>query len=407
MRRRQEPAADHQFLMQLFAAAQPDRLDLDIAIGVGLIADRITRRLDHLPRQIADQYRLTHVEHIDLTAIGIGTGQEHQPGRFLHRHEIARDIGMGHRHRAAARNLVLKQRHHRAGGAEHIAEPHHGKGGQGRARRQILHHQFGQPLAGPHDVGRPHRLVGRHQNEPADPDLACLSRDGGGAQHIVGHADQRVKFNQWHMFIGGGMQHHVDLMVGQHAAHDALIGDRSQQRHQVGTGFFGQRAQVLIDGIKRQFRQFEQHDPLRAAGHHLAAQFRPDGAARAGHQHRFPGIGFGPAQHLAVQPGTAQQAVRQNRAQLVNQSLFADQLGERRQGLHLQPQFLQPPGDLALLGLRQRRHRQQHPVDVAFPRDVADPHRAMHLEPRHGHALHGDIVIDKGHRLYRLVRFQR
>ena len=86
--------------------------------------------------------------------------------RLRQRHEVARDVGVRDRHRAAARDLLAEARDHAAGAAEHVAEAHEHE--LRAAVLQALAHDLRQPLGRAHHVGRVDRLVGRHEHELLD-----------------------------------------------------------------------------------------------------------------------------------------------------------------------------------------------------------------------------------------------
>ena len=178
------------FFIQLLAGAQARILDFDIHVGAQ------TRELDQISRKRVDLYGGAHVEHEDLPALRIDSRLQDKRGSFRDRHEVANDIGVRDRHRAALCDLLLKARHDRAVAAEDIAEAHGHKlgfrifGGLHDLahtaalvaavhvkRRQLvrlavadlaaerLNDHLAQALGRAHDVRGVHRLVGRDQNK--------------------------------------------------------------------------------------------------------------------------------------------------------------------------------------------------------------------------------------------------
>ena len=89
-----------------------------------VVADAQAGEADHVVGQVEDADRLAHVEHEDFAALPHRAGLDHKLRRLGNQHEVARDVGMRHRDRPAAGNLLAKDRHHAAGGIEHVAEPH-------------------------------------------------------------------------------------------------------------------------------------------------------------------------------------------------------------------------------------------------------------------------------------------
>ena len=73
-----------------------------------------------------------------------------------------------------------------------------------------------------------------------------------GAKNIVGQTRQRVGLDQGHMFIGGRMQHHLDIIITQNPAHLTRVRDRPQDWHQIDLAALDQLGQFLMNSVKRQ-----------------------------------------------------------------------------------------------------------------------------------------------------------
>ena len=58
--------------------------------------------------KIDDFHRLAHIEHEEVAALGQRAGHQNQTGRLGDGHEIAGDVGVGHRDRAAVGSLRLE-----------------------------------------------------------------------------------------------------------------------------------------------------------------------------------------------------------------------------------------------------------------------------------------------------------
>ena len=158
----QHVVADQQLLVQLFARAQAGAADLHVALRVALVAHLQAGQVNHAPRQVDDAHRLAHVQHEHVAALPHRPGLDHQLRGFGDGHEIAGNVGVRQRHRAAAGDLLLEQRHHRAGAAQHIAKAHHHKAGTAARRVARLQRQLGQALGGAHHIRWPHRFVSRN-----------------------------------------------------------------------------------------------------------------------------------------------------------------------------------------------------------------------------------------------------
>ena len=273
-------AAGEQFFVQFFAWTQTGKLDAHLLFGE-------TRQTDHLAREVDDFDRITHVENEDLAARTHQPGLQHQLRRLRDRHEIAHDIRVGHRDRAAARDLLAEFRNDAASGAEHIAEAHHDEPRPGR-RIERLAHQLGQPFRCAHYIGWIDRLVGRNQDEPG-----CARIDRGttgdiGAKRVVGQRLPSVfVFHQRHVFVGGSVKYRhrpVQCHQRRDARAVAHVGNRAHQR-QGGR----ETLQFLTHGVQRQFAALDQHQLLRLEACDLPHQFGSNRATGTGNHHGVAG----------------------------------------------------------------------------------------------------------------------
>ena len=130
-------------------------------------------KLHHQARQIVDLDRLAHVEHEHLAAGRHGAGLDDQFGGFRDRHEVADDLGVRDGHRTAGCDLLAEAADDGAGAVEHVAEADHREDGADvRLGGVRLQDQLAEALACPHDVGRPHCLVGRDEHAALDAQVA-------------------------------------------------------------------------------------------------------------------------------------------------------------------------------------------------------------------------------------------
>ena len=114
-----EALLGHQlFFIELFARAQTDIPDLDIHIGLQ------AGKADQVAGQGVDLHGRAHIKDKNLTAVGISARQHDQAHCLGHRHEIANDVRMRHRDRAAAGDLFLEDGDDRTVAAQDIAEAH-------------------------------------------------------------------------------------------------------------------------------------------------------------------------------------------------------------------------------------------------------------------------------------------
>ncbi len=66
-------------------------------------------QMHHTPRQVDNAHRFAHVQHKHIAAFTHRASLQHQLRCFGNRHEVACDIGMGQRNRAAAHDLFFKE----------------------------------------------------------------------------------------------------------------------------------------------------------------------------------------------------------------------------------------------------------------------------------------------------------
>ena len=169
----------HQKLfIKFLARPQPREFDLDI------FSHTETGELDQILRQRQNLHRLSHIQHEDLTALSVSPRLQNQRNSLRDRHKITYDIRMRYRNRAAGCNLPAKQRNHAAVAAEHVPETHRHKFRIIMLVKSLDDH-LTDPLAGPHDIGRIHRLIRGDHDEPLH--TAHRRRLGRlkGAEHIV------------------------------------------------------------------------------------------------------------------------------------------------------------------------------------------------------------------------------
>ena len=257
------------FFIELFAGAQAgiDNLDIDIRF--------IASELDQIAGEGIDLHRGAHIEDEDFAAVGIGAGQHDEGDGFLHRHEIADDIGMGNRDRAAFFDLLFEDGNHRTVGAQDVAEAHSHEFGSdipesilrdrivrsdvGIKRRNLgcsagfdlfvkrLDDHFAQTLAGTHDVDRIDRLVRADQDEA----LTAVQHGGigraVGAEGIILNGLAGAVFHEGHMLVGRSMVDDLRAVGMENLCQAAAVTDRTNKRDQVKVRVF--LLQLQLDGI--------------------------------------------------------------------------------------------------------------------------------------------------------------
>src|SRR5690606_28108073 len=132
-----------------------------------ILPDAEARKLDEIPRQIDNLHRLTHVEDKDLAPLAEYGGLQDELHRLGNGHEEALDIGVGHRDRPAAGDLLAEGEDDAAPAAEDVAEPDRDVGPAGLAGR-LVDQQLGDALGYAHHAGRVDGLVGGDHHKMLD-----------------------------------------------------------------------------------------------------------------------------------------------------------------------------------------------------------------------------------------------
>ncbi len=111
-------------------------------------------------RKFGDAYWLAHIENINSPTFAHRCCLQHQLRCFRNRHEISRHVRMSHRHRAAARHLLLKLRYDATGAPRTLPNLTTIIAVSDGSRLQPLANHFRKTFRRAHYVGRPDCLVG-------------------------------------------------------------------------------------------------------------------------------------------------------------------------------------------------------------------------------------------------------
>ena len=229
------------FFVEFLAVAQPCVFYLDVLC---------TTELDHALGQIGNLHGSSHVEYEYLSALAHRAGFEHQLAGFRDEHEVADDVGMGHRDGPAVLDLFAEKGNHRTAGAEHVAEA------SGHKLRlslmasfldglvETLHIDFADAFRTAHHVRRIHGLVGADHHELLHAVFHGQVGHDLRAFHVVLNALAGIVLHHRHMLVGGGVEHVVGTVFSEDGFHVALVADGGH------------------DGIGLDFREL--------AGHHQA-----------------------------------------------------------------------------------------------------------------------------------------
>ena len=297
------------FLIELFTRAQAGVLDFDVHIRLE------AGELDEVAGQGVDLHRRAHIEDEDLAAVGVGAGQHDERDGLLDGHEIADDIGVGHRDGAALLDLFFEDGDDGTVGAQDIAEAHgHKLGpgmlkslcrngvvgrGMGKERRDLLRlslfdllvkgldDHLAEALAGAHDVGGVDGLVGRDQ----DKALAAVEHGGigraVGAEGVVLNGLARAVLHEGDMLVGSGVVDQLGAVGAEDLVQTAAVADRADERDEVQVGIL--LAKLQLDGIGVVLVDIQDHELFGIVRGDLAAELRADGPAAAGDQDGLAG----------------------------------------------------------------------------------------------------------------------
>ena len=225
--------ADQQLLVELFRGTQAGVGNLDVPVGMLLVAHGQSHEIDHAPRQISDPHRLAHVEHEHIAALGHGAGLDDELRSLRDGHEVADHLRMRHGDRTAGFDLFIEQRHHRTGRGQHIAESHHAKPRLAAAPMQSLQDDFREALGGTHHVGGVDRLVGGHQHERIHIGLVRGLGGVPGGDHIVVDPLDDILLDDRHVFVCSGVVHGLHPIGLHDVAQAGLVMGIADQPDQI------------------------------------------------------------------------------------------------------------------------------------------------------------------------------
>ena len=302
---------------------------------------------------------------------------------------------MRDRHRSALGNLLLELRNHAPAGPQHIAEAHGDEPRRMPLHRHVRQHHLRRPLRRAHHIRRIDRLVGRDQHEALCPRLGRRSRRVPGAQGVVLQRRPRVLLlHQRHMLERRRMEHDVRALRVEGCAQMFQVLHVAHQPHQ--RQMWVQLAQLLLDLVQRELAQLVQHHLGRPVQRNLAAQLRPDGAARACHQHRLAGDQCGHAGFVELDRIAPQQILRLDRAHPLDARRALAQLAERWHRQHRQPgrrcQLDRAPS-LRRSGARHRRDDVRGTGGHFIPHRVVQ--RAQHGRAEDAGPALGGVVVQQ------------
>ncbi len=266
-----------QLLVELLPGPRSHELDFDVRHRL------LAGEADHRVREIHDLHRLAHVEHVDLAAAADRAGLDDQLDRLGDRHEVARHLRMGHRDRATARDLLPEDRDQASRRAEHVPEADPAKA---RAGVHLVPPGLDDPLAErlrlAHHAARIHCLVRRHEDEALRPELDGDIRDGARHQRVVADGLHRVRLDEGHVLVRGGMEDDGRAVLLEDLSHlGRIAGVGEHRRRRVEAALVDELA---LDLEEPRLRVVDEDEPRGADAGDLATELGADRAAGARHE---------------------------------------------------------------------------------------------------------------------------
>ena len=317
----------HQKLfVKLFAGTQAGVDDRDIHIRL------IAGQADQVAGHGVDLDRLAHIEHEDLAALGVIAGLQDERNRFGNRHKETRDVGMCDRHRAALRDLLLKERDHAAVAAEHVAETHRN---EFRIRFAVhhLHDHLAQTLGSAHDVCRVDRLIRGDQDKFLDAVLDGGLRHLVRAEHVVLDRLVRAVLHQGHVLVRRRVEYDLRPVFAQHNIQTRRIAYRTDQNDKVQRRIFPLK--LHLDVIRIVFINIKNQKLLRVALRNLPAQLAADRSAAARHHDDLAGNILADLVDVDLDRLAPQKILDLDLLELADADVFVDQLVHAGDCLHL------------------------------------------------------------------------
>ena len=99
-----------ELLMEFFSRPQTDVLQIDLLAEHIVTLHIVSAETDHALGEVHNFYRLSHIEHQDITTRTQGTRLQNELGSLTNTHEVTGYFWMCDRHGTTAADLLSKQR---------------------------------------------------------------------------------------------------------------------------------------------------------------------------------------------------------------------------------------------------------------------------------------------------------
>src|SRR5688572_9022804 len=363
-----------QLLEQALTRAQAGEHDFDVLVG------REPVEADQRLRQVDDPDRLAHIEDEDFAAVPHGSGLEDQLDGLGDRHEEARDLGMGHRHGAAALDLLLEQRDDAAAGLQYVAEAH-GQVLGGAGPVQALEQQLRHALGAAHHAQRLHGLVGRDEHEHLGAVLAGKVGHHLRAEHVRLERLDGIALHHRDVLVRGRMKNRVRRGLLEDSADALLVHDVADDRLDLELRV--RPAKLLVDHVEALLVLLVEHQDARTARRYLTRDLRADRAAGPGVQDPARRVEAGHRAQIDLDRLSEEQIVRLEFLNQAMQVLTGQDLGKVRDELGRLVELLALAKDRLAIGFRRRGEGDQDLVRILTA------NRALEIVDT---AQHGSVV---------------
>jgi len=264
-----------QFLVKFLAPPQAGEGDRDI------LARFEAREADQVAGEVQNLHGFAHVEDVHGTVLGLAPRLEDELGGLGDGHEVAGHLGMGHGDGASPADLLPEGGHHAAPAAQDVAEADRDEGLVFLAPvGGILHDLLGDALAGPHDRGGVHGLVGADVDEARHAVFQGQFHEVAGAEHVVEEGLVGVFLHHGHVLVGGGVEDDVGQVQAEKVRQALFVAYVADEHLEVELGMAGD--EFLLDVEEAVLAPAQKQDLFGAEAGHLADDLAADGAARAG-----------------------------------------------------------------------------------------------------------------------------
>ena len=241
---------------------------------------------NHLLGQVGNLHWTSHIEDENLAALTLGASLKNKLAGLGNEHEIAYDVGMGHRDRASKANLLLEEGNDGAIGVEHIAEPCRNELGDTLHLPifdgivKALHVNLADALGATHHIGGIDSLVGGNHDELTAAVFQSQVSDNLGADDIVVDTLAGVVLQHGHVLVGSCMEDIFGTIGLEDVIHTVFLTDAHEDglSHDVGKLVAHHQPHVM----ERRLGLVDENEHLGAELGHLLHNLATNTAGSAG-----------------------------------------------------------------------------------------------------------------------------